>query len=253
MAHNTLNLEMVNDRHISSSVNPARQNGKLILLAFLLDMSGSMNTTLDNGISRYSAAVNALIQWLKKMSDNETFLDNLCITIHGFNGLQQHTFIDSVILGDIDIPALEKQLCSAVCTSNTPLGESVLAVLERFDATKKQLHSVGTQFFQPIVALLSDDESQGMNPAAVDEAAERVDALLEQKKLVMLPVGIGNPGTHYPNLNRFLAKDTTNECGVLSTTDDMQQYFRYLGMTVLAVEAGHELSSYSDWLKNYRR
>lgn len=232
-------------------VNAARANGKLILMYFLLDMSVSMTRRLEDGVARYIALVHVLIRWLRNLSEDEMLLDNLCLVIQGFNSNQTITFTAGTLLGDLDIDALEQTLLNAKPSGSTPIGQSVCNALDVIQGMKADWTKAGTPYFQPMLVLLSDDEAGGQDDIAA--AAKRVDTLLGKEKLVMLPVGIGNPGTRFPRLSRFI-RITGSEAGVITSSDDLRRFFRFLNQTVPAIATGKvKMSSYGDWAANWKR
>lgn len=248
-----LKLEMVSDlksRPGAPFVNAARANGKLLLGLMILDMSASMTRTLPDGMTRYAALVEAVVRWLKAMSLDEMLLDNFYVVIQGFNSNGTVTLVDGVLLGDLDIDALEQELLSIKLAGATPIGETMSAALDMIQSKKREWNLSGIPYFEPMIVLISDDEENGQDD--ISAAAERVDALLENEKLVLLPVGIGSEGASFPRLSRFV-QAVGGESAVVSSRDDLRLFFRFLNQTVPALASGKiKLSSYGSWASNWQ-
>lgn len=235
-----LNIEMVAD----SACNTARANGKLIPFELIIDQSASMSTMLDGGDSRYASVIPALISWLESMCKREMLLDNLQVTIRGFNSNGIRTYAEGVLLGDLDIDQVKHQLENTSCVGCTPLGKCLCGELAYLQNMKKQLDAKGIARYQPILALISDDEESGMD--SLTDAISQLDALLAANRLTFLPVGIGDAGTDFPNLTRMMRGGVDGECKVLTCKDDLARYFRFLGQTLGVARL--KPTAYSDFL-----
>lgn len=228
------NIEMVSD---GKGINTARANGKVIPLEFLIDATASMLTMLSDGSTRFHSIIPALIGWLRSMTGNEMLLDNLLVTIRSFNSERVVTYAEEVLLGDLDIDALETALNATICEGGTPLGRCLDDELTYLEGMKRRLDSMGTARFQPILSVLTDDDESGMDLDNVRNVTGRLDTLLHDNRLVFLPVGIGNPGQKFSNLTRMMQEGNDCSCKVLTSRDDLTRYFRFLGQT-LGVQPG---------------
>lgn len=239
-----------------TQVNAARMNGKLLLLYILLDMSASMILPLEDGTPRFKSIIPALTTWLRSMLAKDYYVDNLQITIKGFNARECITFMEEQFLSDENINLLEQQLGAVNCCSNTPLGEFICHSLDEIEDYKDRMKKTGIGRFQPIFCVITDEDQLGLDDAG--KAISAMDTLLSENKIVFIPVGIGKKDAEFPILTRMLKCASNGEdslmCKVISNSDDLVQYFRYVGQTVQCVNNKiYRAMSYANFQSGWHR
>ena len=71
---------------------------------------------------------------------------------------------------------------------STPMGGAVSDALDILEDRKRQYRAKGVDYFQPWLVLMTD----GAPTDDIDEAAERVRDMLNQRRLSVFPIGIGS-------------------------------------------------------------
>lgn len=71
---------------------------------------------------------------------------------------------------------------------STPMGGAVSEALDILEDRKRQYRAKGVDYFQPWLVLMTD----GAPTDDIDEAAERVRDMLNQRRLSVFPIGIGS-------------------------------------------------------------
>ena len=70
----------------------------------------------------------------------------------------------------------------------TPMGEAVCGALDILEKRKQEYQNTGVDYFQPWLVLMTD----GMPTDDINEAVNRVVSMVNQKKLSVFPIGIGD-------------------------------------------------------------
>lgn len=201
-----------------------------------LDKSGSKDTMMSNGKTRYQNAVDEFEQMLQMLAKNETLAENIHLTVLLFGGDQVECVLDGIALCDIKIAELCQHLRAQRCSGRTPMGRCIVEALERLQAAKERARSAQIEYAQPILCMLTDGEAND----DMSEAKRRMDELANvngQQKLVPVFLGIGEKGVRFPQLDMLLEKYGEEVC-VATCAEEVPKLFRFLGKTVRAVARG---------------
>lgn len=201
-----------------------------------LDKSGSKNTMMSNGKTRYQNAVDELERSLLKLAENESVAENVHLYLYLFGNNEVTCVVDGIALCDIKIAELCQHLRAQRCMGNTPMGRCIVEALDKLKAAKEKARSMQVAYAQPILTLISD----GIATDDMTEAKRLVAAAMDdngQQKLLFLPLGIGEPGAQFPVFDSMLEKDKY-ETPVVRDAEGIRAYFRFLGKTVRAVSRG---------------
>lgn len=74
----------------------------------------------------------------------------------------------------------------------TPLGEGVNLALDLLENRKESYRKAGISYFRPWLIIMSDGYPEGHSPAELIRAQNRVAEMIMSKKVVSLPISIGN-------------------------------------------------------------
>lgn len=72
----------------------------------------------------------------------------------------------------------------------TPMGEAVNVALDLLEDRKKEYSNNGVDYYQPWLVLMTDGQPNGMK-RELERAIERVNKLVEEGKLTVFPIAIG--------------------------------------------------------------
>lgn len=203
---------------------------------FALDRSGSEETLMSNGKSRFQNAVDEFEKMLQKLGANETLAENIHLTVLLFGGEQVECVMDGVALCDVKIAELCQHLRAQRCSGRTPMGRCIVDAIDRLDAAKEKARQAQIEYAQPVLCMLTDGESTD----DLTEAKRRMDELANvngQQKLVPVFLGVGEKGVKFPQLDMLLEK-YGEEVYVATSAEDIPKLFRFLGKTVRAVSKG---------------
>lgn len=200
-----------------------------------LDVSGSMMNLLSSGKTRYQTAVEEFEQFLYKLAQNSTLAENVHLFLYCFGGDKVSCVVEGKALCDLNIPQLAQQLRAIPCGGSTPMGRCIVEMMDRLEEAKQVVSRAALNYAQPVLSIIGD----GLPTDDLAEAKKRIYTAMEQQqqKLLLLPVGIGDPGTTFDVFDVLLGKDRT-ETPVLSNADDLKVYFKLLNKTVRSIEKG---------------
>lgn len=204
-----------------------------IPLGVLFDASGSESRLMSNGQTRYENGISCLLDCLDDLQRNETMAENVHLFLSVFGNGQVTPVVTGDALYEISREALEKKLRAIRCQGNTNMGEATCKALGELQAAKVAVGERGLNYSQPTLMIVSDGEAND----SMDEAMRQLDNMQENEKLVLMPVGIGDPGKAFPVFSRMLERDHA-ETPVISTPEEFRSVFRLLGKTVRAIERG---------------
>lgn len=85
---------------------------------------------------------------------------------------------------------------------NTPIGEGVQLSIDLLEERKKQYQANGVDYYQPWLVLMTDGSPYGGSNAVLEEQVNRVSKMVEDRKLTVFPIGIGDKA-NMTVLNRF--------------------------------------------------
>ncbi len=148
-------------------------------ICLCLDVSGSMDgepiRELNEGIRIFYDAIRG----------DETALYAAEICIVAFGGNRPECIVD--------FATVEYQGDVAMLDANggTPMGEAVNMGLDLLDRRKNEYKDKGVDYFQPWLVLMTDGQPNG-DSGELSRAINRTVKLVNDKKLVVFPIGIGN-------------------------------------------------------------
>lgn len=144
-----------------------------------LDTSGSMDgdpiNELNSGVCHFYEEIKA----------DETAMYSAEISIVAFGGNGAECIKDFATL-DVNesAPVLD-------CDGGTPMGEAVNMALDMLEVRKQQYKDAGVDYYQPWLVLMTDGMPNG-DESELSRAIQRTDEMVQDKKLVVFPIGIGD-------------------------------------------------------------
>ncbi|MBK5399433.1 VWA domain-containing protein [Pseudomonas sp. TH39(2020)] len=156
-------------------------------VCLVLDVSGSMDGA---PIAELQAGVKMFFDAIR---DDEVaqYAAEICIVT--FGGTAQKV-LDFSSIGRQDVPPL-------VASGMTPMGHAVGIALDLLEARKADYQRAGVDYFQPWMVLMTDGEPTD----DIEEVATRVSNLINQRKLTVFPIAIGE-AANVQSLARFSPK-----------------------------------------------
>lgn len=149
-----------------------------------LDVSGSMGgkpiQELNQGIVQFFAEI--------KNDKLARFSADICIVTFGAN-----------VTKLVDFRAIDQQSVPHLSASgSTPMGQAVNLALDSLEFRKKEYQTVGVDYYQPWLVLMTD----GQPTDDISLAASRVNEMLAARRLTVFPIGIG-PNADMNQLRQF--------------------------------------------------
>lgn len=193
--------------------NPATR----VPVCLCLDVSGSMHgkpiEELNEGVRRFYQAIREddIALYAAEISI-VTFGGDEPVCIRDFSGLEQQSAP----------PALR-------AFGRTPLAEAVNMSLDLLEKRKADYRAAGVDYYQPWLVLMTD----GVPTSEADDvtaAAERTAGMVEQRKLTVIPMGVGD-NADMGTLARFSPKYKPLKLRNM----DFCEFFEWLGQSVSAV------------------
>ncbi|BBE31732.1 hypothetical protein OSSY52_18730 [Tepiditoga spiralis] len=92
----------------------------------------------------------------------------------------------------LDFANIKRQKIPNLKTSgNTAMGKGVNLALDLLEKRKEEYREKGVDYYQPWLVLMTDGEPNG-NPKELSRAIERTRKMIENRKLTIFPIGIGD-------------------------------------------------------------
>ena len=108
------------------------------------------------------------------------------------------------------------------------MGEAVNTCLDLLEARKKEYQDKGVDYYQPWLVLMTDGKPYGdKDPHAVANAQQRTSQMVNDRKLVVFPIGIGAEAD-MNELDKFSPKNSPLKLNGL----DFCQFFQWLSASV---------------------
>lgn len=149
--------------------NPTTRLPVVLCLDTSSSMSGQPITELNRGVELFFEAI--------KQDEIARYSVEIAIV----------TF-DSDVECKLDFASIDRQEVPYVYASGaTSMGEGVIRSLQMLQSRKEEYSSVGVDYYQPWLVLMSD----GYPTDDVSEAIEQVERLKSERKLTLFPVAIG--------------------------------------------------------------
>lgn len=222
MAHNI--DELLNDSNkYKIEVDDLLENSAVrVPICLCLDTSGSMDDNnkigdLNEGISDF----------IKTLLDDDVACDAAELCIIQMGGDAPKVICDFEPLYKV---AQHEEIGNFVAMGRTPMGQAVEMGIRSLNERKARYKATSTDYYQPWLVIMSDGVSTDSS-AKMQEAQDFVLSLVEAKKLVCIPIVIGNKANGIEQLSNFTVE------GSAFTLDSVKikEFFRYLSMSVSRV------------------
>ena len=114
----------------------------------------------------------------------------------------------------------------------TDMGKGLTLALDLLDKRKQQYKTVGVEYYQPILVVMSDGEPNG-NPKVLKQATSRIQQMIAERKLTVIAVGIGE-NADMKMLNQLTRRDAVRMNGLY-----FREFFTWLSRSVAEVSASN--------------
>lgn len=179
--------------------NPATR----VPICLCLDLSGSMNTVeggsytetgktemidgklysiVEGGETRITELEKGIKLFFDAIKEDEMAVDAAEVSIVGFSDTAK-TLLHFAHIEKQHIPDLQ-------ANGGTAMGEGVNLALHNLEERKKLYKENGVTYFQPWLVIMSDGENNG-SPEQLEKAIEKVETLVNSKKLTVFAIAIG--------------------------------------------------------------
>ena len=171
-----------------NNLDPLNPHPRLAI-CLCLDTSGSMS---GHPINELNAGIRLFYDTIRKNRDSRLASDVAIVTF-GSGGVQcLQNF--SQLYQTPNPPSL-------TASGMTPMGEAVNLALDMIEARRQEYRAVGLPHYHPWLVLMSDGQPNG-DTGEFERASLRSCALVDDRKLVVFPVGIGKDADRN-SLSRF--------------------------------------------------
>ncbi|MEM2696065.1 MAG: VWA domain-containing protein [Thermoproteota archaeon] len=183
-------------------------------IALVLDTSGSMQ---GEPIRELSEGYKLFLDELKR-DEVARYSAEVCVITFGgqVKVLQEFSTVERV-----------NKYLFFDASGETPMGSAVLTALDKLEQRKTMYKETGVDYHQPWMVLMTD----GQPTDRIDEAVSRVQALLDSKKLVVFPIGIGP----YADLSTLAKFTTPNRPPLRLKGLSFKEFFVWLSKSVSKV------------------
>ena len=213
-----------------------------IPVCLCLDTSDSMNALIDTtgavstGETRYKDGQ----MYTVVKGGGETRLEALQAGVEEFyRSLQEHEDAKdsaeiSLVTFDSEAKCIQdfgwlekvKSIPKLKTNGDTHMGEGINLALDLLVQRKEEYKETGVDYFQPWLVIMTDGIPNG-NQAELDRAIERVNKMVDAKKLVVIPIAVGDDAD-MEVLKRFHSEVGPKRLqGV-----QFKQFFKHLGASV---------------------
>ncbi|MGN8837418.1 vWA domain-containing protein [Mitsuokella jalaludinii] len=144
---------------------------------------GRMWNIVEGGTTRLEQLRDGINMFLQDIREDDLaqFAAEVCIVT--FDS-QARCLVDFSTVDHLnDIPELE-------ANEDTHMGEGVNLALDLLEKRKKEYKEKGVDYYQPWLVLMTDGEANG-DQSELERAIERTNTLIQNKKLTIFPIGIG--------------------------------------------------------------
>lgn len=150
-----------------------------VAVCLCLDTSGSM---LGHPINELNIGVKLFYDAVKKDSMASAAAEIAIVTFGhgGVKCIQDFTTADNA-----DTPLM-------IAEGLTPIGEAVNLALDLLEARTAQYFKDGTEYYQPWLVIMTDGRPYGGDDLELERAKIRATEMVNDKKLIVFPIGIGN-------------------------------------------------------------
>ncbi|MBQ9434201.1 MAG: VWA domain-containing protein [Synergistaceae bacterium] len=201
-----------------SSIDHTNPHARLAML-LAIDTSGTMS---GSPINELNAGIRLFYETIR-ISRESKYAADLAIISFGDKGVRRIQDFAQVY----QIPNPTPLTASGM----TPMGEAVNLALDMIEARLQEYSSLGIQYYHPWLVLMSDGKPNG-DVSEFERAASRARDLVERRKLVVFPVGVGKDADR-----DSLAQFSTRIVPRKLTGMNFREFFGWLSMSTDRVSA----------------
>lgn len=201
-----------------SSIDHTNPHPRLGILN-VLDTSGSMS---GHPINELNAGIRLFYETIR-ISRESKYAADLALISFGDKGVRRIQDFAQVY----QIPNPPQLTASGM----TPMGEAVNLALDMIEARLQEYSASGIQYYHPWLVLMSDGKPNG-DVSEFERAASRARDLVERRKLVVFPVGVGKDADR-----DSLAQFSTRIVPRKLTGMNFREFFGWLSMSTDRVSA----------------
>ncbi len=197
---------------------------------------------VTGGTSRKTLLLRGLKTFKKSVQEDPIARKSVEVCIVTF-GDSADCLEDFCSIDKFKVPELE-------CSGNTELGAGINLALDRLEERKNMYKATGTDYYQPILVILSDGENTG-SVSKLRTASQRVQELVSNRKLSCFQIGIDEDC----NLNELTAINPRRPAKTLNSTK-FKEFFEWLSKSTQilsrsTLEESPRLPSTSGWDSMY--
>lgn len=139
---------------------------------------------VTGGTSRIDELQKGVELFYQAIRDDEVAVYSAEICIVAFNNNASMVMDFATVDRQEEIPLLKAK-------GDTAMGEGVNLALDLLERRKNEYKEKGVDYYQPWLVLMTDGEPNG-NPAELARAIDRTSIMVNDKKLSVFPIGIGD-------------------------------------------------------------
>ena len=208
----TYEVMSMNDDLIS---NPSARCACMVILDTSASMSGAAIEELNRGIQHFIHSV--------QEDEVASYSVEIGVITAGARVTEALPFTTAMSISDM------QPLSASGCT---PLGEATELALQRLQQRKAEYKKAGVAYYQPWLVIISD----GAPTDSYHQAASQAKQLSEQRKLVVLPIGVA--GANMSILNEFSSRGAKKLDGL-----KFNEFFEWLSASMSQVSASASTSA----------
>ena len=174
---------------------------------------------VTGGTSRINELQRGIEVFYQTIQNDEMAIYSAEICIVTFND-------NATCLADFANIERQKNIPILQATGNTAMGEGINLALNLLEKRKQEYRDKGVDYYQPWLVLMTDGASNG-NSNELERAIARTVELVNQKKLTIFPIAIGNEAD-MSTLNRLSPKRSPLKLQGLK----FQEFFSWLSKSV---------------------
>lgn len=162
---------------------------------------GQVWNVVTGGITAIEKLTEGVKAFYDELQEDEVAQYSAEVCIITFGGTEPKLVMD---FANID---RQPELPDLIAEGNTPMGEAVNMALDCLERRKQQYRDKGVDYYQPWLVLMTDGAPEGSSPDELERAIGRVTEMINNKKLTIFPIGIGDEAD-MENLARFSPQRT---------------------------------------------
>ncbi|MCL2377943.1 MAG: VWA domain-containing protein [Defluviitaleaceae bacterium] len=146
---------------------------------------GQMWNIVTGGVSAIDELMGGVKVFYDDIRNDEVamYSAEICVITFGGNAPR--------LIEDFTTVDRQPNLPELVAHGETPMGEAVNLALDRLESRKQEYRDRGVDYYQPWLVLMTDGTPNG-SPHDLQRAIARTQELVNNKKLTIFPVGIGD-------------------------------------------------------------